>query len=242
MNESDKRLNSGEHFLSEYSKYLDSSGEHLSYAALSTYINFKGELSQKERSFLESHLDTCTSCTSRLREVQEVENEKVQPLSGTRRWFSSTVFRYSVAAVLVLALGVVLMVYMQTDRSQKQLASRPPSSTQPFAAQTVDPERFTTNPLLDGFIERTVRSALTANFRVPHTGDTVQTPIHFAWDSMMGPFSLTIVDNKNNTIFTTTTSRSRTDVDTSFMPGLYYAKLYAASNLSSVTKFYILPR
>ena len=235
-------MNNDKHFLGEYSRYLDSSGEHLTYGALSTYINFGAELSDKEKVFLKRHLDTCVSCASRLREVQDVENEKVHPLPGARRWFGSPVFRYSVAAVLVLALGAVLMVYMQTDHSQKQLVSQPPLPTQPLAAQTVDSESFTANPLLEGFTERTVRSASVASFQVPHTGDTVQTPIHFVWDSTKGPFSLMIVDNKNNPFFATSTKETQAEVDTSFMPGLYYAKLYVASNLSSVTKFYIMPR
>ena len=235
-------MNNHKHILSEYSTYLDSSGEHLTYAALSTYSNFSHELSQKEKSFLRSHLDSCPSCSSRLREVEEVENEKVHPLSQARQWTDSPVLRYSIAAALVLAVGTVVTLYVLRNRPQEHLASQPPSPTQPFAVQTLDPERFVANPALDGFIERTVRSASTTRFRAPNTGDTVDMPIQFEWDAINGPHSLTLVDNKNQPVLSITTAEAHAVVDTQLVPGLYYAKLESGGNLASVTKFFLIGR
>lgn len=242
INKTDQKLNNDKHFLSEYSKYLDSSGKHLTYAALSTYTNFAEELSQKEKSFLKGHLDSCQSCSSRLREVEEVENEKVHPLPRARRWIGSPVFRYSIAAALVLALGTVVTMDVLRNRHQEQLASQVPSPAQPLAIQALDPERFIANPVLDGFIERTVRSASTTRFRIPHAGDTVNLPIHLEWDATKGPYSLTIVDNKNREVLTMGITETRAVVDTRPVPGLYYAKLEVGGNLNSVTKFYIIAR
>jgi len=235
-------------WLHEYSAFLDSSGEHLTYAALSTYRNNLEELSEKEKLFLRRHLDSCSACTERLREVDEieegeqVENKKLHPLRRPRRWTGSPVFRYSIAAALVLALGTVIAVYVLRDLPQDQLASQPPSPTQPLAVQSLDPDRFVANPVLDAFIERTVRSSSTTRFRTPHAGDTVSAPIHFEWDPTKGPFSLIILDNKNRDIFTMSTGETHAVVDTPFVSGLYYAKLEAGGNLAGVTKFYIVDK
>ncbi|MGH9424977.1 MAG: zf-HC2 domain-containing protein, partial [Terriglobia bacterium] len=189
-------------FIREYSLFLDTRGEHLTYAALSTYLNFTDELSRKEKGFLKNHLETCASCSSRLREVEEVESEKVKALPQKRQRISSPVFRYSIAAGLVVAFGTAITVYILRDRPQEQFAVQLPAPGEPLAAQILDPEKFLPNEVLDAFIERTVRSATTTRFRTPHVGDTVNVPIHFAWDAMKGPYSVTILDNKNQQVLT----------------------------------------
>jgi hypothetical protein len=233
-------VDNDQHFLNEYSRYLDSSGSHLTYAALSTYLNFGDELSLKEKSFLKSHLDSCSSCSLRLREVQEVEHEKVQQFPPGIRWTASPMFRYAIAAMIVLVLGAVVSLFVFRDAPQEQLASQSPSPDQPLTV--LGPERFASNPVLDGFIDRAVRSASAAAFLVPSAGDTVNPPINFVWERSKGPFSLTILDNKGQQVRSVNSTEAHAIVDTQLVPGLYYAKLEAGGNLAAVTKFYIIPR
>lgn len=230
--------NDNKYFLVDYSQYLDSTGQHLTYAALSTYRNFSDELSEKEKRFLKDHLDSCSSCSARLAEVAEVEGETLDVRKTTLQWMNSPVFRYSIAAVLVIALGTSLAYYL-TRSKEEQSSSRLPG--QSIAAETPDQERFAPNPLLENFIGRTVRSASGARFLSPVNGDTVATPLTFRWEGgKRGQlFRLMIVDNKNVELWKGTTQTGTLTLEKSLEPGLYYAKMEADGVLVQVGKFIV---
>ena len=52
-----------EKIISEYSKFLDQSGSHLSLQTLAMYINLQDLLSTKEKTFISDHLSECRRCS-----------------------------------------------------------------------------------------------------------------------------------------------------------------------------------
>ena len=52
-----------EKIFSEYSKFLDKSGSHLSLQTLAMYINLQNLLSTKEKAFISDHLSECRRCS-----------------------------------------------------------------------------------------------------------------------------------------------------------------------------------
>jgi len=216
--------------LKDYSRFLDSQGEHLTFAALSTYINFIDELSEKEKKFLRNHLDACGACTARLREVEEVESANVLVLPKARRGIASPAFRYSIAATLILAVGTAVALLVLGDHHEEQLG---------LIVWTA-PERFTPNPILDGFIDRTVRSAGNVKFLSPVTGDTVRTPLLVRWIDGRAKFNVIIVDNKNREVWRDSTSGNQSTISPLLEPGLYYVKLEVNNALAQVCRVVVL--
>ena len=216
--------------MEKYTHFLEGTGTHLTYAALSTYLNGSEELSRKEREFLETHLASCDECRSRLGEVRDVE--EMEPSRST-----FTIRRYAIAAVFVIAIGGVTLFFLR-DRAHEDVAQNPQPVGVPLAA--ADPARFAPNAVLDGFVGRTLRSGGTAAILSPHPGDTVTTPIRFTWSPGHGPYVLICTDNTNADLLTVATEHALAVVDTALAPGLYYAKLRDAGNLASVTRFVVL--
>jgi len=225
-------------FLTEYSRFLDSSGTHLTYTAVSLYRNFKDALSEKERRFLKNHLDSCPSCSMKLREVDEVENDTSGVVNANVLRLSKTFVRYSIAAVILIVAGVSA-VYYWSRAGRGSVSSL--SSNSSLALESPDPQRFSPNPTLEGFVGRTVRSGSGVRFIDPGVGDTISMPFTFRWEGGKGgvSYSLTIVDNQNVQKFRGTTGSLVMTVDTALKQGLYYAKLEVNGNLEKVGKFVI---
>lgn len=223
--------------LSAYSNFLDSRKQHLTFAAISTYLNAANELSDKERNFLNGHLNSCTTCSARLKEVEAVENAGEE--ARLEWWNSPAAFRYAMAATLVVALGASLVLYMTLNRSgEKGIDSSP---GQPLAANAADP-RFVSNEMLENFIARTVRSASGTKLLTPSVGDTLATPFTFRWSGQKGKhaYAISIVDNKNAEVWRGTTGDAEITLEKRLEPGLYYAKLEADAKLADVGKFVVL--
>jgi hypothetical protein len=224
-----------ENFLSEYSRYLDSTGHHFTYAGLSAFRNSPGELSEKERLFFKNHLDSCSFCSARLVEVAEVEGDvpKVQP--SMLRWMTVPAFRYSLAAILVVALGITAAYYLTRPVDKR------PMPGQSIAAVPPNPGRFIANSALENLVGRTVRSASETRFLSPRSGDTLAAPFTFRWEGgkKRQDFTLTVVDNRNVEAWKGTTETGRLIVEKRLEPGLYYSKLEADGVLAQVGKFFV---
>lgn len=222
-------------FFGNYSHFLDSTGQHVTYAALHTYLNSGNELSEKEKRFFATHLDSCTACSMRLKEVEEVEN--AAETAHSQWWASPAAFRYAIAASLVLILGASVVLYVTLNRPAP--ASSPARS---LATNTVDPRRFVPNAMLENFVARTVRSSSGARFSAPRMGDTLSVPFTLRWFPQEGKhvYALSIVDNKNNEVWRGATGDAEITVEKQLEPGLYYVKLEADAKLADVGKFVIL--
>lgn len=55
-----------EKLFKEYSKFLDESKKHLNHSAIALYINLYDQLSEKEKRFIESHINNCDNCKNLL--------------------------------------------------------------------------------------------------------------------------------------------------------------------------------
>jgi hypothetical protein len=230
--------NANNNFLEEYSRFLDSTDRHLTYAALSIYRNLPDELSQKEKRFFKRHLDSCAACSARLEEVAEVEGSELLIQSGFGVWTASPAFRYSIAALFVLAFGTAIVFYLQS----RARVEEPSPADQSIAVQISDPQKFLTNDMLENFISRSLRSASPAWFISPNNGDTLTHPFTFRWNGREGArsYSMVVVDNKNLEVWKGTTSATSITLEKRLDPGLYYAKLQVDDVLAQVGKFVVL--
>jgi hypothetical protein len=226
-------------FLAEYSKFLDSSGTHLTYAAISHYRNFNEGLSGKERRFLKNHLESCPSCSKKLQEVADVESDASGGTKANVLRLSTTLFRYSIAAVIIISVGVSVVYYWSRSRNEQSGSSQ--LSNKSLALETPDPQRFVPNATLESFVGRTVRSASGVRLLAPGIGDTIAIPFTFRWEGGKAgeEYTLAIVDNQNTQKYRGTTRASALIVDQALQRGLYYAKLEVNGDLTRVIKFVI---
>ena len=232
---------SEKNFLDEYSRFLDSTGRHLTYSAISTFHNFSDELSEKEKQFLKNHLDACAQCSARLRDVADVESAEMPSLRQWTSWMTTGAFRYAVAAVLVIAFAARIYFY-DVKVPQKENNSRVPPAERSLSAQMPGVERFAPNGMLENFIERNVRSAQGTVLLRPKRNDTLSTPFTFRWtDEKRGElFTLTVVDNKNVEVWEDSTHSKEISFTRVLEPGLYYCKLETNGVLTQVGKFVVV--
>lgn len=230
--------NDESNFVSSYSQFLDSSGEHLTFAALSTYRNFSEELSEKEKLFFKKHLDLCIDCVARLKEVSNVEGEVIETRSKIIGSISSGLFRYAAAAIILSIIG--LGTYFIFQNIQQENNTTPIVVEQQIAATTPDPEKFIPNQVLENFIERTVRSAQSGTLFAPHIGDTITIPYMIKWDGPKNQYVLHVVNNNNIEVWKKIVSSNEIVLDHKLGIGLYYLKLEIGEKLTSVGKFVIV--
>ncbi len=223
--------NDHNNFLREYSNFLDTTGEHLSYAAISLYLNTADELSGKERRWFEKHLNACAACSARLHEVEDVEN--VDPSLKVYSFPPPALFRYAAAAMVTLAVGMgVYMFFGQPSRE-----SIHPQNDLLVESQ-FEPRRLVPNPVLENFIERTVRSSSPVIISSPGIGDTVMVPFSIHWSGAAARERkfITVVDNQNNVVWKADTELQEITLDDPLTPGLYYIKLEMKQRLVRVGK------
>ncbi len=228
-------------FLADYSRFLESAGPHLTYAAISIYRNFNDELSEKEKQFLKKHIDSCPVCSARLKEVSEVEGSVSRPGFASIPRISPTVYRYAMAASIVIAVGIVSALYL-SNRNHEEQSGRSSPGEGSLALQTLSQEKFVPNEMLENFVDRTMRSGAEFKFLTPGVGDTLATPFTFRWNSQKGGRSYTVrvMDNKNGQVWMGSTGSGSIEFTTRIAPGLYYAKLEADGALVCVGKFIIV--
>lgn len=234
MNTPDKEL------LHEYSTMLDKSGEHFTYSVLSVFLNYDDTMSKKEREFIENHLKECPLCMSMFNEVRDVEGFEVENKHSIFR-LPHNIFKYSIAAVLVITAGLTLLYVLQRTLPPPSI-SEIQITGQDFASLPIDQSRFVPNPVLENFIERTVRSKKQSSFISPEIGDTVSVPLKFTWRKVgiTELFLLRIVDNNDTEVWGGESTESEQIVYKTIPPGLYYSKLYGDGMLVDVGKFFVL--
>lgn len=228
-------------FLNEYSRFLDSSGKHLSYAACSLFLNFSEELSKKERAFLQTHLESCSACSKLLQEVREIEGEVPSKKSARIFDIQSSALRYAAAAVVVVGIGLTIFFALQKQNNNEMVTQQIESP--PLIAEIVqDPAHFIPNQTLENFVERTVRSSSDISLIAPDTGDTVAFPFTFRWkgNDAGKKVVVTVVDNKNSDMWSEISSSSELTSEKKLEPGLYYIKLQSNDKLLQVGKFVVV--
>jgi len=232
--------NSEANFLSEYSRFLDSSGQHLTYMTLSLYLNFADELSEKEKHFLKTHIDSCADCLIRLSEVEEAEQEEKRKQQMPAQRKMPTTFKYAIAASFVVVIGAAILFYVMKQPPEKVISQEAPAEKS--IAALSDPAGFVPNQALENFIQRTVRSSSLVSLISPSIGDTLAVPITFKWEGTKKGESvtLTIVDNSNAEVWTSAVSSSEIVFERTLEPGLYYVKLEVNEKLVSVGKFAVV--
>lgn len=227
------------HFLSGYSHFLDSSGGHLTYAAVSTYLNADSELSKKETAFLKEHIASCAHCAAISEEVRDIEEGITNGQIRNILQFLPMYFRHSIAAVLVIGIGISLFSFLQ-DRPAQRVADNI-RIDHSLTESLPDPLRFVPNQTLENFIGRSVRSSRGILKFTPENGDTVTGRVFLSWkrEKRIASSTVSIVDNGNKELWRTNTTLSKADVHTQLKPGLYYVKLEMKGEPLFVTKFVI---
>ncbi len=111
-----------------------------------------------------------------------------------------------------------------------------------IADNQINKEDFKTNPVLDNFINRNIRSEENdITIIKPQLNDTLSLPFIFQWESKLLPalFRIVLVNNKNKTVWVKTSSGDNLSFDEKLKSGLYYWKIFSHDQLKAVSKFYI---
>ena len=267
-----------ENIIEEYSKWLDDSKEHLSNQALATYANLKDFLSEKEKQFVEIHLKNCAVCEDRLnritiedKEMEVAIEDKHEPVHMPEKPLKvfnlQKVFKYSVAAVIVI--GLLLATYFsffqeekvviterkkpepKTDTLMKptrpvsdsiQLVQEAGKKLQEDTLKIPELKSFAANEILENFVHRNVRSETEIEIIQPDIDDTIKFPYTFKWKqkSFSGSNKLIIVDNQNNSLYQAEIGGKEITIDQKLSNGLYYWKLESNGKLEAVGKFFIV--
>ncbi len=104
-------------------------------------------------------------------------------------------------------------------------------------------ENFKTNPVLENFIHRNIRSEEKGiDIISPLPNDTLKVPFEFRWESKLErmPKKVVIVNNKNKIVWEKVTNGDSLTFHGKLNNGLYYWKLFNNKNLTAVSKFFIL--
>ncbi|MEJ2615243.1 MAG: zf-HC2 domain-containing protein [Ignavibacteriaceae bacterium] len=111
-----------------------------------------------------------------------------------------------------------------------------------IAENQINKEGFKTNPVLDNFINRNVRSEeKDITIITPQINDTLSVPFIFQWKSKLQPalYRIVVVNNKNKTVWVKTSNGDRLSFNGKLENGLYYWKIFSNDQLKAVSKFYI---
>jgi hypothetical protein len=100
---------------------------------------------------------------------------------------------------------------------------------------------FDVNPNLESMIGGQLRGTSMKAF-TPANNSVLKPPVHFSWTKeIITPYTLKIVSNKNNTIYTYPVTGESFDFRETLSAGLYYWKIESNDELLYVGKFFISP-
>jgi len=193
--------------------------------------------------------------------------EITRSVAKTSRIFSITKYwKYAAAAAIVIAIAALFYFFFlvpgdeilteesipteQQIQSEESLTTQQSELDKPTPEQKTEEERkaipngqetFAENSVLENFINRNIRSEKTIEIISPEIGADVGSTITFEWKRInsAGAVLLSVVDNKNNTVYEMTVDGTSLTMDKKFKAGLYYWKILVGEKLESVGKFYV---
>jgi hypothetical protein len=147
--------------------------------------------------------------------------------------------KYAAAAVVVVALSAAILTYLDQGEQRQTLGEsiRPPE--EPLAINESDPRRFVANPVLENFVDRTLRASSLITVIAPVNGDTLVFPYTFRWRDAQGTVGVSIVDNTNTGVWDAATEGVQVTCPQVLARGVYYVKFEVEGNLVYVQKFYV---
>jgi hypothetical protein len=244
-----------ENFLEEYSKLLDDSKSHLSNETLATYLNLKDQLSAKEKLFIENHLKDCLRCKEKY-DLMKIEDGEIDTKSDVLlRKPGTSIYWYAAAAIILITLGISYLIYVNQEREpvmvkneeklvdSSNVITENKSKEDEQQIEEVKPETnetdFAANQMLENFVNRNIRSESGTKIISPAIGDTIKLPAKFDWESAGNKFEFSVMNNKNQSVFSKELSDTKYLFNKEIKPGLYYWKILAGGKLEAVGKFYI---
>lgn len=197
--------------LEHYSRLLDKSSEHLSNQTIAVYLNLKELLSEREKRFIEKHIEVCKECKSRFEIIQSenlemlnIINNEMERINESKK--SKNIFplrrlvKYSAAVVIFLGLLITAYyIFLNKNRESKKfnvaqrtdsLMNRKDSIITPQLFEkeinvkndiAFKGERFAENKILENFIGRNIRSEKTVEIISPEIGAHISSAIKFEW-------------------------------------------------------------
>ncbi len=248
--------------LSKYSEGLKNSEEHLSNAVIATYINLKENLSEKEISFIENHINKCDDCRRRLNEMKEedleidtdkeLENYKISRIQDYGR---NKYYTWAAAAMIFIVLGIYFYFLPEkqvtvenkeplfdsvTISEDTQIVEAPPEKEEAKnIVKKYNQEDFAVNNVLENFVDRNVRSENRVKIIAPQIGDTLTVPTNFEWKSEKGNYVFELVNNRNKRISEQSLTDNHLAYKEKLNSGLYYWKILVDNKLEAVGKFFI---
>lgn len=134
---------------------------------------------------------------------------------------------------------------IKSKKEEKTEAGQPiePKTDRPDAGKKkslrLPPPRYRVNPNLESMTGSRLRAGL-FELSTPSNNSVLTVPIHFSWKKELPkPYTLKIVDNRNNVIYRYTVQGRSFDFTEKLPPGLYYWKMESQNELLYVGKFFI---
>jgi len=251
----------------KYSKLLNQTEEHFSFETLATYANLKGQLSQKEKNFIELHLKSCSICKEKLENIIEEDSEIDTGQAKKPLIFQIPTFiRYAAAACIIIGAGIIFYLFSSIGNEEitltenvpqkeiriekvigdtLQVAEKEEKKIERLIKQELgkdDKELFAVNIVLESFIERNLRSENKLVIVSPMIDENVINPVKFEWrrNNFAGPVELDLVDNKNRKIISEQLEGDSFLLQNELTKGLYYWKIKKNGKVEKVGKFIIL--
>jgi len=252
--------------LKDYAKLLDHTDEHLSFETLSIYNILKDQLSNNEIKFVKKHLDSCSSCMTKLEEIIE-EDIEIDPINTKKpKIFQLPVFiKYAAAASIIIAVGIALLFSLQSEDGEIRIAEneiKNNNTVEELVSDSVqviekedkvlgerikedlsseNKELYAANIVLENFIERNLRSEGSIKILSPKSNELVGLPIKFEWqvNNQFASVELEIVNNKNVKVFNTALEGNKYTFKDPLTNGLYYWKIKTDGKVSAIGKFIV---
>lgn len=251
--------------IKEYSKLLSEGSDHLSFETLAIYANLNERLSDKERSFIDKHLNKCKICEERYNEIleedREIDNDhEIKQVQGN----GFNIFKYAAAASIIIAIGIAsYFTLINSNEITEKIAVTeteiPIDTTINYikeetviAENEIDSlikeeinlrneELFAVNIVLENFIERNTRSVNNIEVLKPAFNASLTSPITFQWkrENPSGNIELIIVNNKNKKVFAKEVDGDSLLITEKFSDGLYYWKMKIDGVVKEIGKFKI---
>ncbi|QQS36569.1 MAG: hypothetical protein IPM56_01045 [Ignavibacteriales bacterium] len=196
-------------------------------------------------------------------QVEPYSNKTPYPIQKSESWIARNFKLLKYAAAIVFIIFIFILMFYDPDAGKNNLQTNLPEipDTVDFVIQSPrDPaqdknlpdeksliarqdvtEQFHQNILLENFISQSRTENRNIRILSPILDEVVSTNISFKWrmNSHAGNLRFVIVDNKNNTQYSTMVSGSGLTIEKRFKEGLYYWKLYANETLEAAGRFIV---
>jgi len=223
--------------------------DHISYESLFSYVLIPEQWSEADKSIVERHVESCEQCKRQLDDIRKYKKYSGRPVRSVRRYWIFAAIA-GVAALIYFAWPQwVQKAVVHQDNFIDSLKTLPKDTLTLAMAtnvkdsgQAISKTNWSENFVEDANLEKLVhlpsKSDLETTVSSPPPGAIFTNHIVFSWQSAdtASMHSITILNNRNQEVWTSQTQRHSLSFNGSLEPGLYYWKLIKQGRLLYIDK------